>query len=65
MGVVGELIQEMPPATRNGLHVSMVVATIHVYPPRARSDQPPTDTTMQEAEGPGCSACGVLPRVRR
>jgi hypothetical protein len=65
MGVAGELIQEVPLATRTGLHVSMVVATIHVYPPRATSDQPPTDTTMQEAGGRGCAACGVLPRVRR
>ena len=64
MTVAGELIQEVPLARRHGLHVSMVVATIHVYPPRAISDQPPTDTTMPQAEGPGFSACGVLPRVR-
>ena len=56
---------ELVAATRHGLHASTMVATIHVYPPRAISDQPPTGTTMQEAEGPGCSACSVLPRVRR
>jgi hypothetical protein len=50
-------------ATRHGLHISTMV----VYPPRAIRDQPPTKTTMQEqeAEGRGCSACGVLPRGPR
>jgi hypothetical protein len=34
MGVASELIQEVRLATRHGLHVSTMVATILVYPPR-------------------------------
>jgi hypothetical protein len=62
MGVAGELIWEVTLARHHGLYVSRVVATIHVCPPRAIGDQPPTDSTMPQAEGRGCSACGILPR---
>ena len=50
MGVAGELIQEVPLAPRNGLHVSTMVATIHVSPPRAIG-APPSAWTVQADGG--------------